>query len=697
MSVSVWLALVTACGVASVAVGSGEVDLGSGGGGGGFAARRRLLQAPTDASGYPLVRNVGTTSFDVAHAFSSTGSADAYYAVQLATAQNALTPAEVKAGTDASILAHGTFNTAGSGAEGSATVSSLTEKTLYRVSFVGEASASLQSETSVVSVITADGSPPVIGSFSHSPSGTQIAMTITLSDEDGHVYYALVPRGDPVPSVNQVIDGKKSDGTAALSSGEQIFQVGVAQTLTTTSASGLTLGGLYTVYLVTKDFAGNLPATATGYDVTASPSPPPAVAASPPPPSPPPLPPPPPSPPPSAPSPPPVPETNAPHFVSGYPKAINVQSTAFDVEFMVDETGILYFVVYEGTAATVTAPTSSQMKTQTLPAASIAALRGTGTLAVTANTAVTRSFPHLTSGGNFVIFAASEDALGNLMAAQRFEVTLLDVVPPVWSSTAQMSGTEVTMQVQASEVGIAYYVIQDDTTSTVPSAQDIVDPTRLTASPIDSGSFAVEQANTATSFSVELGYAKRVAVFIAVTDAAGNYVNYVEIERALATPSGPPPPPPAPPPPPSLRVERDPQLLLAMFVCTYTFIAGCAALWCARKCLYYSRGGFKHELSVRRNVAHKRRMLQGKQVSLTKLREGKDVQNVVVTPKIIKGYANYDQYDVMESGDKRSHGMHYQQVHTDINERQISRERRLDSLLHLSRQGEEDLLHKMGK
>ena len=691
------LALVTAWGLASVAVGSDEVDLGSiggGDGGGGFAARRRLLQAPTDANGYPTVRNVGPTSFDVAHAFSTTGGADAYYAVQLAPATYQLTPSEVKAGTHSSILAAGTFTTTSAGAEGSATVSSLTEKTSYWVSFVGDGAA-LQSLVTGMSVKTTDVSPPVIGSFSHSPSGTQISMTITLSDEDGQVYYALVPRGDPVPSVNQVIDGKKSDGSAALSSGSELFQVGVAQTLTTTSASGLTLGGLYTVYLVTKDTDGNLPATATGYDVTASPSPPPAVAASPPPPDLPPSPPSPSPPPPSSPSPPPAPETNAPHFASGYPKAINVQSTSFDVEFMVDETGILYFVVYEGTAATVTAPTSSQMKTQTLPAASVAAMRGTGALAITANTVVTRSFPHLTSGGSFVIFAASEDALGNLMAAQHFEVALLDVVPPVWSSTAQISGTEVTMQVQASEVGVAYYVIQDDTTFTVPSAQDVVDPTRLTASPIDSGSFAVEQANTATSFSVELGYAKRVAVFIAVTDAAGNYINYVDIERALATPSGPPPPPPAPPPPPSLRIERDPQLLLAMFVCTYTFIGCCAALWCARKCLYYSRGGFKHELSVRRNVAHKRRMLQGKQVSLTKLREGKDVQNVAVTPKVIKGYANYDQYDVMESADKRSHGMHYQQVHTDINERQISRERRLDSLLHLSRQGEEDLLHRM--
>ena len=50
-----------------------------------------------------------------------------------------------------------------------------------------------------------------------------------------------------------------------------------------------------------------------------------------------------------------------------------------------------------------------------------------------------------------------------------------------------------------------------------------------------------------------------------------------------------------------------------------------------------------------------------------------------------------DRYDVIEEGGEPGRGMRYEEVSAEVDARRAARERRVDALLHLSRQREEEL------
>jgi hypothetical protein len=290
------------------------------------------------------------------------------------------------------------------------------------------------------------------------------------------------------------------------------------------------------------------------------------------------------------------------------------------------------------------------------------------------------------------------------MSPISIDIELLDVIPPFWSSDAEISGTLLVLSAESEEPGSAFYVVMEQAEDVMLEASHVLDPSLLLRRPLFSGEFEIEQADTTTTNTQELGYSRQVVVFLVVTDVAGNHLNLVNKSPVLATPFGPPPPPPAPPPPPEMRIERDTGLLMTMFAGTYSFLGVCAMALCIHKCRYYASGRYAKDLATRRSVSTKKRSLMGKHAALAKARAAAAKSASSSPPPaqgdkggIVKGYANYEQYDVMESGGRAGQGMHFQEVHTDMDAKQLSRERRLDALMHLSRQQENTLLEKLDK
>jgi hypothetical protein len=204
----------------------------------------------------------------------------------------------------------------------------------------------------------------------------------------------------------------------------------------------------------------------------------------------------------------------------------------------------------------------------------------------------------------------------------------------------------------------------------------------------------ITRALVDTSQTISIGYGYRFNVFMVVVDRYNNY--YPEVWKStssLYTGPAPPPPPPSPPPPPARRVERDPGTLMTMFVGTYT-VLGLICLYSTFRLLSTFTGPrYKDKLLKQRAFEAKSRQFQGRQYHIAK--KNADGEEFSVMPPgndVIKGYADYEEYDIMEAGgEARIGGMHYKEAHATKNAQQVSRERRLNGLLQLSRRSEKEL------
>ena len=144
-----------------------------------------------------------------------------------------------------------------------------------------------------------------------------------------------------------------------------------------------------------------------------------------------------------------------------------------------------------------------------------------------------------------------------------------------------------------------------------------------------------------------------------------------------------------PPPPPAMRVERDANLMRAMFALTYLALGVGVACALGRQMARAVRGRRGNDPGRRRARMAKRRAVMGETEDVAKARtrgEG-DARGEAIA----RGYANYDQYDVIEEGGEPGRGMRYEEVSAEVDARRAARERRVDALLHLSRQREEEL------
>ena len=671
------------------------------------APARRLTQtgangAPRDASGYPKTRAVGATSFELAHAMDAVGTV--YYVVREGPLTSYMSATDVRAGVEpggGAVTRAGSFSTTAANVEASVVVTGLREKTEYFVSSVAEsagATPTLQSTVQTQTFTTSDETAPIVASFTYSPNGDEISLTASLRDEDGTLYYVLQPRNTPAPSVSQVISGLNVTGSLAMSSGSMQLIKGAPRTIDTTGSVGLVLGGEYTAFYVAVDTIGNRPTAVSSMDVSTSPAPPfpppPPSPPSPPPPSPPPTlaSPPPPSPPPA---PPPTPEQDAPRFLTGYPIATNVKNVSFDINVGLNERGYAYYVVYEGTRATAPTPTGQQIKAQSSLIGTTQTFREAGVFYASANDITTRSITNLRAGGSFVVYIVGEDDLGNMMSTPvALDVSLLDDVPPFASWSVRMTGVELNITVLPSERSEVFYICSTDV-SDVPTPEEVMNPRTMTPRPFRYGSFKVNQTDEPTTSIVRVGYGRTFVTSLVFVDGQGNYARTVSRTSPVQTLIAPPPPPPAPPPPPSKRVERDQALLMTLFAGTYSFIGAVLLYTIYKTCAYYGTGRYMRDVTRRREYGAKRRLLNVKTAAMAKAREN-EKRGRFAKQGTIKGYANYDQYDLIESGGRDVRGgARFQDVHTEVSTTAMAKERRLDALVHLSRQGEEKFLEKL--
>ena len=674
----------------------------------GAAARtpaRRLMSvnvAPRDASGYPKTRAVGATSFELAHAMDAAGTV--YYVVREGPLTSYMSATDVRAGVEPGggvVTRAGSFTTTAANVEASVVVAGLQEKTEYYVSSVAEsagATPTLQSAVQTQTFTTLDETAPIVDSFTYSPAGDEISLTASLQDEDGTLYYVLQARNTAAPSVSQVISGLDVTGSPAMSSGSMQLIRGTPRTIDTTGSVGLVLGGEYTAFYVAVDTIGNRPTAVSSRDVSTSPAPPsPSPPPSPPPsPSPPPPPtvasPPSPSPPPS---PPPPPEQNAPRFVSGYPVVANVNNVSFDISVGMNERGLVYYAVYEGSRETTPTPTGQELKSQSSLIGTTQTFREAGVMYASANDVTTRSITNLRAGGSFVVYMVGEDDLGNMMSTPvALDVALLDDIPPFASWYVRLTGVELKITVLPTEPSEVFYVCSTDLNDE-PSPEEVMNPETMAPRPFRYGSFRVNQTDEATTSIVRVGYGRTFVTSLVFMDDSGNYARTVSRSSPIQTLTAPPPPPPAPPPPPSKRVERDQDLLLTLFAGTYTCIGAAVLYIIAKTCVYYGTGRYMKDVTRRREYGAKRRLLNVKTAAMARAREN-EKRGRYTKKGTIKGYANYDQYDLIESGGRGERaGARFHDVHAEVSTTAIAKERRLDALVHLSRQGEEEFLDKL--
>ncbi|WP_041523728.1 tandem-95 repeat protein [Gilvimarinus agarilyticus] len=110
-----------------------------------------------------------------------------------------------------------------------------------------------------------DVTPPVFNSTPSVASETTTGATLSADlDEDGTVYYVVVPNGAGAPSASQVSAGQNSSGGAPSA-------VGNFTTTATTGSeafSGLVDGTAYDLYVVAQDTSGNLQNSAVKVDFT---------------------------------------------------------------------------------------------------------------------------------------------------------------------------------------------------------------------------------------------------------------------------------------------------------------------------------------------------------------------------------------------------------------------------------------------
>jgi autotransporter-associated beta strand protein len=305
-------------------------------------------------------------------------------------------------------------------------------------------------------------------------------------DEAGMAYFVVVNNGAPTPSAAQVKAGQDAGGTAALQSGSLAL---AADTEGSSAVSGLLAGTPYDVYFAAEDADENLQSGATKVDVTTLGTP----------------------------------DTNAPVWISGWPKADTAGSEGFTVRAQINEAGTGYYVVVSNNAA---APSVAQVKAGQ-DATGSAALKS-GSLALAANLENSAVVTGLSAGTAYDVYCVAEDAVPNLQAAvTKVDVsTLADTTPPVWISgwpkadTATTNGF--TVRAEINEAGTAYYVVLSDGAG-APSATEVKNGQGAGGgSPLVSGSMALSANTEGSSVVSTLAPETAYDVYVVAQDGATN-------------------------------------------------------------------------------------------------------------------------------------------------------------------------------
>jgi hypothetical protein len=114
-------------------------------------------------------------------------------------------------------------------------------------------------------MLLGDVTPPGLSAATATSIGPDRATPgVTTDENDGTLYFVLVPNGD-VPSAAQIKAGQQSSGAAAIGSGNVAVVSTGAKTFT--AVTGLTPSTAYDIWYLQRDLAGN-DSTAVKYDLT---------------------------------------------------------------------------------------------------------------------------------------------------------------------------------------------------------------------------------------------------------------------------------------------------------------------------------------------------------------------------------------------------------------------------------------------
>ncbi|MCE2957912.1 MAG: choice-of-anchor J domain-containing protein [Flammeovirgaceae bacterium] len=170
-------------------------------------------------------------------------------------------------------------------------------------------------------------------------------------------------------------------------------------------------------------------------------------------------------------------DNTAPVFNSGYPKAVSLTTSGFDLVSNISESGKTYFVILPNNA---TAPASAEVKSgndavgNTLPAGFFGSFNNTS-----ANTDFSTTINSLASGTDYDVYVVAEDGLSNVQASpNKLDVltnTAGDITPPSYSSSYPTINTILptgfTVRTSLDELGKTYFVVVPLGASAPSSAQ----------------------------------------------------------------------------------------------------------------------------------------------------------------------------------------------------------------------------------
>ena len=446
------------------------------------------------------ISNIADFSFSIGVALSEPGGY--FYVVVPAAAAVPSTP-EVVSGTDGdgtAGVASGFGSASVSSSVSSTLVSTgLTSSTAYKVYVVAQDDEPTPNrgttplELTVTTLV--DSTPPVnTAGYPRVPSDsiTDSAFTLeTSTDEDGGVWFVVLPNGATSPSSTDIVAGTDGAGTQALANGTAF---GTADTVTTFAVTtGVAAATLYDVWVVAQDSA-LLPNRQLGVKVQVTT----------------------------------LGDTTAPAFLSGFPALTNVGDSRLTINAQLDEPGTWWWVVLVDGAA---APTPAQVQAGTDGAGSAAVQSGSGAVPAAGST-VLASVTDLASSTAFDVWVVGADDEGtpNVMAsAAKVDVaTLADATPPTWvqaPSVTALTDSGFGIVAQLSERGKVYFVVVPSGGNTPTATQVRQGVDGAGAAALADASFVVAAASTNASAAVT------------GLDAATTYNVWVVAEDALTTPN----------------------------------------------------------------------------------------------------------------------------------------------------------------
>jgi len=442
---------------------------------------------PLNAAGFPAARSVIDASAVIEHKTNEHGR---FFAVALARGATAPTRQDVVAGTgkNGAIAASAAFNFLLANTASTATLYNLVPLTQYDVWVVAEdwagnwQAAPVKIEIATTADIYQPGfvapSPTFAGA---TPSFVSVGLIVT---EPSRAYWVVVPVGSAAPSVADVVSG-----TGALESGSDVLGTAGSSLFVRIPTDKLDDDTSYDTYWVLEDAAGNRsPSVATVVVIT-------------------------------------IVDNTAPAFRVGYPSISDVTARSGTVDIVLTErASVTYIVVKAGPAQL---PNVAEVQAGTAAGGQAAIIAGS-VFVTDADVVTSVPLNFLDETTSYDVFLVAQDSKSNVMAAPavlRF-TTLPDFDAAVISDPGLEDVTDSSwfFRFTLSEAATIFWIIAPQGADTPTANQIINGQTATGETPVDSGSFNVNNEN--------VGFPYRHFTYVFTQPETTYAVFWVAVDRA---------------------------------------------------------------------------------------------------------------------------------------------------------------------